>query len=323
MQAIDVINQLTIAPSRVAKEAIILDAYLHNCSEFFEAVRLATDPFIPYGITSVAKISETNVDDGVYTLSFSEFCALCKRLHGREFATDSLARQAIHDAAERCHTITWNVLYRRILLKSLEMVDATLINRVLKRLGNDADRFRVPLFRCQMATLAPDRSIIGPHLVDVKLKGLRLLAVLESGVFLYNSVGAVSNTHPELERALQPLAAQSPVAMVFDGVVDHSGIYTLFDLIPLADFRLGHCRKPQHQRRMMLELLQRSGAFDVRFIRVLPQISINFGTTEAETVFDEFSKQALASNIDTVVIKKPHAPYIGKRTTAWLLKKIV
>ena len=136
----------------------------------------------------------------------------------------------------------------------------------------------------------------------------------------YTASGEIFET-PALEQALQALALRIPAPIVLDGVLTDNG-YIVFDLIPLADFRLGVSSKTQRVRRQMLEMLQRSGAFnETRLVRVLPQIEVNYETDEGRTSFFEFNRQALHHGYTEIVIKKPEAIYSGKRTAAWLIRK--
>src|ERR1700761_9047577 len=103
MFLVDVITRLADAPSRSAKEKIILDAYAANCLEFFEAMRLALDPFVVFPVTKVASIID---DDGyVGELSFTEFQAMCQKLSSLDIPPDAV-RQMIYQAAEKCHAPT-------------------------------------------------------------------------------------------------------------------------------------------------------------------------------------------------------------------------
>jgi hypothetical protein len=314
--ALDVVKRLSAVESDVAKEHIILDAYSHNCFEFFEATVLAADPFVTFGVKKVAEILE---DDGaVGSVSFTDFKNLCTGLQTRTL-TGEAARRAICDAAERCHVNTWNLLYRRVLLK-LPAIDVNILNQVISRLGADAERFRIPVFRCQLPTRTAKAPPAGPRLIDARLHGTRLFAALNRSVTFYTASGETFNT-TALDQALQALAMRVPAPIMLDGVLTDTG-YVLFDLIPLADFRFGASSKTQRVRRQMLEMLQRSGAFnETRLVRVLPQIEIDYETDEGRKSFFEFNKQALLHGYTEVVIKKPEAIYSGKRTAAWLIRK--
>jgi hypothetical protein len=317
MIALDVLHQISAASSRVAQEKIILDAYGANCFEFFEAAKLAADPFISFGVKKVAEILE---DDGAAgTFTFAAFRTLCNRLQARTLSGDA-ARLAIRAAAEHCHVGTWNELYRRVLLKDLG-IDVSIINQMLARLGSDVDSFQIPIFRCQIPSVTNKPPPGGLRLLDVKLDGTRLLAVLGASVGLYTANGALSSCH-DLETALHPLATRLPAPIVLDGVRIANGQFVVFDLIPLCDFRNRLCLRRQCDRRTMLEHLARSGAFsDTQLVRVLPQIEVDVRTDAGRNAFAEFNQHAISHGHTAIVIKKPEASYVGKRTTAWLIRK--
>jgi DNA ligase-1 len=321
MQAFEVIEQLTAATSRARREQIILDAYTVNCTEFFEAVRLAADPFISFGVKKVAEIIE---DDGACgTLTFADFRRLCDQLRTQTLKGDA-ARILIRDAAQRCHARTWNGLYRRILLKDLRVVETSLINRVLKRLGPIATKLSVPIFRCQTATTSLSKPLSGQYLVDIKLSGMRLFAVLDKIVQFHDAHGVaeLGQTYPILMQALQPLAAKLPSPIVLDGVFTKTGDYVVFDMIPYSDFRARASAKTQLQRRVMLELLQTAGVFSGTRVRVLPQIKINFATDEGKQAFAEFGQQAIEQGHHALMVKRLDAPYQGKQNRAWMCSEI-
>jgi hypothetical protein len=319
MQPIDVILSLAAASSRVRKDQILMDAYAANCLDFFESARLAYDPFINFGVKSVAEIVE---DDGAPgSLTFAGFRLLCEQLQTQTLIGDA-ARHAVHMAAEQCHAVTWNALYRRILLKNLRVVEASEVNRVLHRLGALAMKHAVPIFRYQTATDSPANPTKGQYLVDVQISGERLFAVLDKTAMAYNSKGEKCESYPQIEQALRSLAARSPRPTVMDGVLTATGEYVIFDMIPLIDFRAGLSAKTQRQRRTMLETLQISGVFSGSCVRVLPQIEINFATDDGKRAFAEFTQQAIDQGHHSVVLKKPEAPYLGKSNRAWLRRRI-
>ena len=160
----------------------------------------------------------------------------------------------------------------------------------------------------------------GQHLADVKLAGDRRLAVLDKTVTLFNSKGERCEMDADYVPIFQALAVLLPSAMVLDGVILGSGEYVLFDMIPLADFRARYSIKTQSQRRLMLEVLQASGAFaDTRRVRVLPQIEINFSLDEGRRAYTEFCQQARDQGSTSVIVKRCDGLYFGKPNRAWML----
>ncbi|RYE92534.1 MAG: hypothetical protein EOO77_46665, partial [Oxalobacteraceae bacterium] len=148
VDSLSIINKLAQTASRIDKEQIILSAFMEGNREFFIAARLAYDPLITFGVAKVASVE----DDGtVGDYSFSDFLALADKLYHRQL-TGHAARDAIIDAALRCDAKVWNGFYRRILLKDLKAgVEEKTINKVLKRIGDDAKHFIIPIFACQLA----------------------------------------------------------------------------------------------------------------------------------------------------------------------------
>jgi DNA ligase-1 len=73
----------------------------------------------------------------------------------------------------------------------------------------------------------------------------------------------------------------------------------------------------------MLEVLQESGlwADTAGRVQVVPQIEVDFDTSDGQAAFAEFNRQAIHDGYEGVMIKDPDAPYACKRTTAWLKRK--
>ena len=349
-----ILQRLSNTASRRDKEQIILDAFLDGSSEFFRGVRLALDPLITFNVAKVAQILEDDDDPGSY--SFEEFLDLAKRLRNREL-TGHAARDAIHAAANRCHVATWNGFYRRILLKDLKAgIDEKTVNKVMRSLllgYPEAKQYLIPVFKCQLAhdgeAAAHQKKVRGRKLIDVKLDGVRTIATLDgddAAVTLFSRNGLVLENLPELHAALQNILPRVPGSVMLDGeLISPQGFqhlmtlirrkdyhedmmavrYALFDIMPLEDFRRGTCPKPQHERHRMLEALQESGLWSLTDGRVyvIPQIMVDLDTTEGQAAFEEFNRQAIAEGYEGIMIKDPDAPYVSKRTSAWLKRKPV
>jgi DNA ligase-1 len=354
MHPVEILQRLSNTKSRKDKEQIILDAFLAGSREFFRGVRLALDPLITFNVAKVAQIMEEDDDPGSY--SFDDFIELAKRLHSREL-TGHAARDAIHAAANRCHVATWNGFYRRILLKDLRAgVDEKTFNKVMRSLlpgYPEAEQYLIPVFACQLAhdgeAPAHQKKVRGRKLIDVKLDGVRVVAALDrdnAAITLFSRNGLVLDNFPELHTALQSLLPRLPGSVILDGELvsplgfqhlmtlvrrkdyhpDMTSVrYALFDIVPLDDFRVGHCDKPQHERHRMLEALQEAGlwAQTAGRVYVIPQIAVDLDTPEGQAAFDEFNRRAIAEQYEGIMIKDPDAPYTGKRTSAWLKRKPV
>lgn len=296
------------------QERLLLDAYSENQMDLFTAIRLAADPFCDMGLTRVPEILE---DDGaVGSFSFADFERLCDGLRTRACRGEA-AKRAIRQAAEVCHAETWNEVYRLILLHT-PLTDTTGFNRLMKRLGDSMLSYMIPRFAGQMAQTA-SKPISGRHLVDAKVQGTRAFAIVDKGVHIRTSDATIMEV-PSVEHALQPLAAAAPWPFVLDGVLTDQEIYLVFDLIPLVGFRGGNCDLGQSVRRTMLETLQRNGAFNAKCVRVLPQVEIDFPIAADDLRYREFTGHLRDAGYTSIVIKKPNAPYRGKRNAAWLMQ---
>ena len=352
MQPLHVIQRLAATNSRIEKEQIVIDAFMKNCEQFFVGARLAYDQLITFGVKKVAEILEDDGSSG--EIGFDQFLELAHKLRKREL-TGNAARDAIHDMASRCHVPTWNLFYRRILLKDLDVgLDEGTINKVLKKLSSSDPRARdyiIPVFKCQLSHDGEDdahkKKIKGRKLIDTKLDGMRILAVLDKNaisVTMFSRNGQIIDTFPEMLTDLQTVLERVPGSLVLDGeLISPKGFqhlmtlvkrkeghpdtalirYALFDIIPLDDFRDGYCSDPQESRRRILETMEMVGMLsnDRASLYVIPQIEVDLDTSEGQLAFNEFNRQVILDGFEGIMIKDPKAPYEGKRTAAWLKKK--
>jgi DNA ligase-1 len=345
-------QRLAATKSRSDKEQIIIDAFMNNCLEFFIGARLATDQLITFGIKKVTQILEDDGEPGTFT--FDDFLELSDRLRTRRL-TGHAARDAIHEAASHCGFALWNDFYRRVLLKDLNVgVDETTINKVINKLipaYPEAKQYLIPVFKCQLShdgEVAPHtKKIRGIKLIDPKLDGMRILAVIDKHagtVAMFTRNGQTLDTMPEIQAALQALAERVPGSIVLDGeLVSPKGFphlmtlvkrkephpdtaiirYAMFDIVPLADFQNAYCKKTQRERREVLAALQTGGFLVDRRLFVVPQIEVDLDTEEGRKTFAEYNRQAIDDGYEGIMIKNPDAPYEGKRSDAWLKKKPV
>lgn len=354
MLAYERMQQIAATTSRNDKEQLLFDAFAAGEWEFFSGCRLGLNPLCTFGVKKVAQIVD---DDGLGDYSFAEFTRLADQLSTRQL-TGHAARDAIHAAAARCHASSWNHFYRRILLKDLNIgVDDGTLNKVLKKLmptHADAQRFLVPVFKCQLAQDGEDvqhqKKLRGRRLVDTKLDGVRILAMMDTHagiVSLFSRNGQLIEGFPELYAVLRSVLTKLPGPVMLDGeLISPKGFqhlmtlikrkdvhpdtalirYALFDLIPLEDFRNGRSAKPQRERRTALEALHMSGYFIdpeqlAKRLYVVPQIECDLDTADGQAAFAEFNRQAITDGFEGIMVKDPDAPYVGKRTDAWLKKK--
>ncbi len=54
---------------------------------------------------------------------------------------------------------------------------------------------------------------------------------------------------------------------------------------------------------------------------VLPQIEVDLDCPAGQSAFADFNRQAILDGCEGIMLKDPDAPYVGKRTAAWLKRK--
>jgi DNA ligase-1 len=347
MNSVSIIKDLSATTSRIDKEQILINAFMTGQREFFKGAQLAYDPLITFGVKKVALIEEADDEPGDYT--FADFLALANDLRTRKL-TGHAARDAINAAAMRCHVETWNMFYRRILLKDFKAgVEQSTINKILKKLASedDAKDFIVPEFSCQLAEdgMKPvhHKKVSGRKMLDIKLDGMRLLTVLdkEQGtVNQYTRTGKLNENFSEIREGLLKLLPELKTSLVLDGEVistsfqdlmtqvnRREGVDTkaarlaLFDIIPLDAFRAGKWNVEQVLRQEILAEMETSGLFKKYcngLVYVIPKVTVDLDTDAGQETFKEFNKQAIESDYEGIMVKDPKAPYICKRNVGWL-----
>jgi len=353
MITLDVINSLANTNSRLEKEQIIFDAFMKGERNFFIGAKLALDPLISFGVAKVANIIDQSDDNGLFT--FNDFLSLCSKLKKREL-TGHAARDAINAAAEICHVDTWNLFYRRILLKDLKVgVEEKTINKVLNKIAQaypEANDYIIPVFGCQLAMDGTDekhsKKMIGNKIIQCKLDGSRFLSVLDkesSIVTIFTRSGKINENFSLIKKGLENLLTHIPGSIVLDGEIVSSSFQVLmtqvnrkenvdtsdaklalFDIIPLNSFKKGICNKTQLERHNMLTQLQESGLLSKtcgNLVYILPAVEVDLDTEDGQRVFNEFNKNAIESGFEGIMVKDPNAPYECKRTSSWLKIKPV
>lgn len=339
--SLSLIDSLSIETSHVGKARILREAFMMGEREFFTLARVALDPLANFGVTKAPRI-EPEDDDEPGTLSITDFLTLCRRLASRDLAGDS-ARNALNLAAQRCHAPTWNRVYRRVILKNLGCgVDAEMINSVLDAIGPSAMAYRVPVFSCQLAQDGSDVVLSGRRLVDMQLKGTRLISLLDPATGMVEQrspSGKLVDSFPIMASALRKMLPSLPGGIVLDGIVvtdsfedlmsrttsksdpDARARLALIDILPLEDFRRGRCLRPLSERHSALAELEMMGVLRTAtsgLVWVLPKVSVDFDDSEGRSDFESLRADAAKAGYPGVVIKDPDSEYVGGENSAWL-----
>ena len=168
-----IIQKLQADNSRLAKEAIILEAMQEGLDEFFEGIKMALDPLHTFGVKQVPERDDSPGQGCDWTV----FKDLADKLAQREL-TGHAARDAIELVMQTATQEQWNDYYRRILIKDLRCgVSEKTVNSVAKK--NQFEQYKVPVFSCMLAhdSANHEKKMIGMKMLDYKLDGVRVLAI--------------------------------------------------------------------------------------------------------------------------------------------------
>lgn len=353
---VELLKALSATSGRNDKEDLITTHFMEDHREFFIGAKLAYDTLIPFYVKKVPEILDE--DDSPGTFSFNDFLALANKLTKREI-TGHDARDAIKEAAEQCHAPTWNTFYRRVLLKDLGVgVSESTINKVLGKLKSypESKEFVIPTYSPQLAqdgeTEAHAKKVKGKKLLDVKMDGVRISAFLNketnSVVFMTRNGQTIEN-FGEIRNVLEQVLPHIGGSLVLDGefmhpegfqalmsVLRREGAdtskcwYGLFDIVSLEDFKNGRSKKSQLDRHTVLvslgvlvnQILIQMKDTPSR-IKVIEKVYVDLDTVEGRAAYANFNIQAAKEGWEGIMIKDPDAPYVTKRTDAWLKKKPV
>lgn len=332
-----VINHLENHPSRLNKEAIILEEAKSGNDEFFAGCKLALDPMITFGIKQVPERS--GLQGAGYP--WASFVANAQRLIKRE-VTGHAARNLIEDMMNQSTNSQWNGWYRRILIKDLRCgVSEKTINKVVE---DNWPQYVIPIFSCQLAhdSTNHETKVSGKKLIEVKLDGVRVLTVVypdgRVDQFSRNGKELVNFEHIKDQFRRTVTGITEPV--VFDGEVMSSSfqdlmkqvhrksnvnagdaILHLFDFLTLEAFNAGKWDRPQCQRSMKLQAWKDLWRDETPNIEILDQELVNLDTAEGQQRFREINQAAIDGGYEGIMIKNTDAPYECKRTVSWLKLK--
>lgn len=347
MHAYEVISLLEGTSSKTGKEVIVLQAYEAGCFEFFLGAQLAYSKFVTFGVGEqhIPYFKDITRDASARALLWIDFKCVADMLRSRT-VTGGDATTAITVAAEHCTEELWDGWYRRVLVKDFKagLTEGT-INKVLKALvkagDTNAEQFMVEVFTCQLAQPREkfEKKMVGNKLIDLKLDGARVLAVCDKDtntVTLCSRNGLVKTNFPEIERLiLDKLMPNLTRSVVLDGEmvsrdykslmqqfnrrtnVNTTGIkFAVFDFIWLDDFRAGKSAVIQSERDKAVGWACRTIGDD-RLYHIKKTL-INLDTPEGMAELEEFNAKATAAGFEGTMVKDPNAPYVTKRSAAWI-----
>ena len=332
----EIIAKLEADNSRLAKEAVIQEAMEQGLDEFFEGVRMCLDPLVTFGVKQVPEATQ----DG-QGLAWPVFKELARKLINRSL-TGHAARDAIILCKDTATVEQWNMFYRRILIKDLRCgVSEKTVNKIAKKFP----QYAIPVFTCALAhdSANHEKKMTGKKQIEVKLDGVRVLAVCREGkVELFSRNGKQFHNFPHIIAELEAVLAEKPAPYdcVLDGEVmsanfqdlmkqvhrkdgkqSDDAVLHLFDFIPLEEFSKGGWDKPQTYRSNLVKYWVIENESVLKHVQYLDWEEVDLSTPEGETRFVELNKAAIEGGYEGVMIKDVDAPYECKRTHAWLKAK--
>ena len=341
--AADWIRDLESSDSRLHKESVIEKAlmaaklgssnaqcFLFNCYQAYN----------PYYVFGVKKVPETAGLEGKPN-PWPKFWAMLEGLRFRTL-TGYNAKTAIEFMSEQFDSVEWNNLCRRVIIKDLRCgISEKTLNKVL---GNT--EWRIPVFTCQLATDSEKHvaKMKGVKRLEQKLDGVRVLAVMtKTTVNLYSRNGKPFDNFPQIVDALEDIKNKfaklfqaCPHGFVLDGEiigesfqalmkqaqrktdVQTDGMtYSVFDVVPLADFERGFWNAQQYKRLAILEeyraVFESTGC-----VHIMDGIEVDLATAEGHDILKRYSTDAVAAGFEGIMIKSLDAPYECRRSTFWM-----
>jgi len=333
-----IIEKLESDNSRLAKEQVILEAMEEGLDEFFEGVRMALDPLVTFGVKQVPERTDVLTGQG---LIWKDFKVLANQLINREL-TGHAARDAIELVMSVATVEQWNGFYRRILIKDLRCgVSEKTVNKIAKKFP----QYKIPTFTCALAhdSANHEKKMVGKKQIEVKLDGVRVLAVCKGGkVELFSRNGKQFHNFPHIVAEIEAVLERkpSPYDCVLDGEVMSKdfqdlmkqvhrkdgkaatdSVLHLFDFIPLKDFLEGGWDKPQTYRSNLVKYWVLENEDLLEHVTACEWEEVDLSTDEGNRRFVELNKTAVDGGYEGVMIKDVDAPYECKRTHAWLKAK--
>src|SRR6056300_1949335 len=198
----DIIAKLEADNSRLGKEAILQQAHKERLPELFEGLKMALDPLVTFGVKQVPERKDMEPGQG---LAWETFVELAMRLAGRDL-TGHAARDSIELAMSVATDDQWNGFYRRILIKDLRCgVSEKTVNKVVPG--------TVPVFTCALAhdSAKHEKRMVGKKQIEVKLDGVRVLAVCQGGkVELFSRNGKQFHNFPHIIKEIENVLERKP-----------------------------------------------------------------------------------------------------------------
>jgi len=334
----EIIARLEADNSKLAKQAIVLEAMEEGLDEFFEGITMALDPLVTFGVKQVPTRSDVLTGQG---LDWATFKVLANQLINREL-TGHAARDAIELAMSVATTEQWNGFYRRVLIKDLR---CGMSEKTVNKVAKDFPQYAVPVFTCSLAhdSANHEKKMVGEKQIEIKLDGVRVITIIQGDkVEMFSRNGKQFHNFGHIIEELETVIKDFPVPypLVLDGEVmsanfqdlmkqvhrkdgkqSTDAVLHLFDTIPLGCFKAGSWDKPQSFRSAITKAWVEQHASVLEHVQALDWENVDLSTTNGQDRFVALNKAAVEGGYEGVMIKDVNAPYECKRTHAWLKAK--
>jgi DNA ligase 1 len=346
-KAYKVVTELSSTSGRIEKESILHEAWKQNLFEFFHGAKLAYDKTVTFGVKKLPIHNGTSSASDCDSWNRFEN-ELVIPLRSRTL-TGNAAAKAIDEFMKSVSPDEWNHFYSLVLSKDLNCgISEKTINKVLEEIRNTTKDTRVndyiiPVFSCQLAHPGEKfpKKLTGKKYVDVKLDGVRILAVLDiihKSVTLHTRNGKINTNFRDIENLLLKIIPMLTESVVLDGemislsfqdlmkqfqrkdeVDTKDAKYAVFDVIPLKEFLSGKSNSPQHSRDALAQSLV--AAINDERVYHIPKQIIDLNTENGKKEFERYNRFAIDSGFEGIMVKDIDAPYECKRSHAWLKMK--
>jgi len=332
-----IIAEIASDNSKLHKEAVLEREARVGNKTLFDGLKLCYDAMITFGIKQVPESTRNGPG-----LGWEEFKSVAELFIRRDI-TGNAARMAVEGLMIAATQEEWNGWYRRILIKDMRAgFSEVTVNKSVRRA--EREDFVVPVFECQLAHDGANHEskLRGKKLLDYKLDGVRVLAVIRNGnVTLHSRNGKVFENFAHIENQIRAATKDLDEAWVLDGVITSStvqdlmkqvhrkrdadatdAVYNLFDIVPLRSFQNGRDDLAQIRRSEFLrDFMDLFRSAECDNIRMLDFTAVDLDTEEGMEVLNTMRSQAKDMGLEGVMVKDADAPYECKRTTAWLKLK--
>lgn len=344
------VKSLQESDSRLHKEEVLRKALTasnlgsDNADTFLTLAGMCYNPYVTFGVRKVPNIETSLTEENPW----EDFKELLTRLDHR-LLTGNAALDAINTMSTRFAVDEWNLFCAPVIRRDLRAgVSVTTLNKIFKN-----THYIVPVFGCQLATNSEGRpEMAGTKRIEPKLDGVRVIMEVVKKMTGYaitcysrngkefenfgHITGQISEHAGRMISAMGPTIGDMSSGFVLDGEVIGNtfqelmrqarrkenvqatdSVFNIFDIMPLRDFREGHCNAQLRKRIAVLENIR--PLIDIMpNVELLPHVNIDLDTEEGKQELQRYANAQVEAGFEGIMIKELEAPYECKRNTFWM-----